>query len=102
MNEKIKYIFNNYFEIAAFSSGLVLLAFMDPTLDYRNSWCLFEMLGISFCPGEGLGHSIAYTFRAEITKALAANMLGPLSVIVLISRIGYLLKRNVRVNHKLN
>lgn len=89
---KVKFVFKNYFEIAALSSGLILLAFMDPTLDYRYSWCLFEMVGIGFCPGEGLGHSIAYTFRAEIYNALEANMLGPLSVVILTGRIAYLLK----------
>lgn len=95
MNDKITYIFKNYFEIAAFSAGLLLLALMNPDLNYSSSWCLFDWVGISFCPGEGLGHSIAYTFRGDIYNALEANVLGPLSVVILISRIGFLLHKRI-------
>ncbi|SMO34594.1 Protein of unknown function [Gracilimonas mengyeensis] len=69
-----------------FSGGLLLLALMEPTTT-GTSWCLFELVGFDFCPGEGLGHSIAYTFRGDITSALDAHFAGPAAVIILISRI---------------
>lgn len=100
MSDQIKHIFTNYFEIVVFSVGLLLMALMDPTTDYKSSWCLYEMAGINFCPGEGLGHSIAYTFRGNIHKAMEANILGPLSVIILTVRIGTLVRNNLGLNFK--
>lgn len=94
MNEmirsKIRYWFTHYFEIVAFSTGLILLAFMDPETVTGPNLCLFEQVGITFCPGNGLGHSIAYTFNGDFVNALQANLLGPFAIIMLSSRIGYL------------
>jgi hypothetical protein len=59
---------------------------MDPTIK-GTSFCLFDLVGIEFCPGEGLGHSIAWIFRGEFKNAIEANLFGPLAVIVLSSRI---------------
>jgi len=90
------YWFKNYFEIAAFSAGLALLAFMDPSSVSGPSLCLFEQLGITFCPGEGLGHSIAYTLDGDMYNALQANVLGPFAIIILSSRIGYLMYNKIK------
>lgn len=92
LQSKIHYLFKNYFEAAVFSVGLLLLAFMEPGAVIGPNLCLFEQLGFSFCPGNGLGHSIAYTFRGEVYNALQANALGPLAIIILGARIGYLLR----------
>lgn len=74
-----------------FSAGLILLAFMNPE-DAGTSLCFFEWAGIDFCPGEGLGHSISYTFRGDLTSAFHAHMAGPAAVFILTARIIYLLK----------
>ncbi|MGD8427786.1 MAG: DUF2752 domain-containing protein [Balneolaceae bacterium] len=95
MKPKIRYWFKNYFEIAAFSVGLLLLAFMNPHAAGGTDFCLFHLMGFSFCPGDGLGHSIAYTFHGEFGNALKANILGPFTIIVLSYRIIQLLfKKN--------
>lgn len=94
MKSKIRYLFKNYFEAAAFSVGLILLALMDPTTAKGPGLCLFEQLGITFCPGDGLGHSIAYLFRGDIHNAMNANILGPFAIVVLTGRIFYLIKKN--------
>ena len=75
-----------HIEWVAFTSGLILMATMDP-LTTGSSFCFFEFIGISFCPGEGLGHSIAWLFRGEFSNALQANLFGPVAVIVLSLRI---------------
>ena len=100
MQKGIKHIFNNYFEIIAFSAGLLALALMDPNTAIGESLCLFDRVGIAFCPGEGLGHSISYTFRGEIHNAMEANVLGPLSISVIGYRIGYLLYRRLQIIRK--
>lgn len=96
MGSMIQHIFKNYFEIIAFSAALVALALMNPEAAGGETYCLFEQLGITFCPGEGLGHSISYTFRGEISNALGANVLGPLSIAIIGWRIGYLFNRRLQ------
>lgn len=91
MNQSnIHRLFNKYFEITAFSAGLLLLAFMDPETVTGPDLCLFDLVGIPFCPGEGLGHSIAYLFEGDFSKSLEANILGPFAIFILGRRIGSL------------
>ena len=91
----MKKLFNKHFEWLAFSIGLVLIASMNPYIDQGSSFCLFEMAGIGFCPGEGLGHSIAFLFRGDLSNALQANVLGPFVAFIILLRIGYLVKTNI-------
>lgn len=84
-----------HFEWVAFSIGIVAMALMNPYIENGPTWCLFERIGIPFCPGHGLGHSIAFVFRCDITNALHANILGPFALVVLFGRIFYLLRQNV-------
>lgn len=90
----MKLFFRKYFEATVFAAGLFLLALMDPSVTNGPSLCLFEQLGFTFCPGDGLGHSISYTFRGDISSALESNILGPFAILILITRIIYLLIKN--------
>ncbi|WP_018126458.1 DUF2752 domain-containing protein [Balneola vulgaris] len=78
--------FKAHIEWMVFFFGLVALAMMDPTTK-GTSFCLFDLVGISFCPGEGLGHSIAYFFRGEFLMSFKTHLFGPLAVAVLSFRI---------------
>lgn len=73
-------------EWLTFFVGLILMGTMDPFTE-GSSFCLFDMIGIPFCPGEGLGHSIAWFFRGEFSQSFQANLFGPIAVIILSSRI---------------
>lgn len=95
---KLEIWFKKYFEVLAFGTGLILLALMNPEAVNGPSLCLFDQLGISFCPGDGLGHSISYTFRGEVHNALEANILGPFALVILSGRIFYLLFKNRKIN----
>ncbi len=90
----MKSFFRKYFEVIAFSTGLLLLALMDPSAANGPSLCLFDQLGFTFCPGDGLGHAIAYTFRGEFSNAMESNILGPFTILILGTRILYLLIKN--------
>ena len=94
MNLNISKIFKRHFEWVAFTGGLIALGLMNPYVDQGSSLCFFDILGIPFCPGEGLGHSIAYTFRGDLNNALHANIMGPIAIIILLGRIGYLIQQN--------
>jgi hypothetical protein len=37
---------------------------------------LFDALGVSFCPGCGLGHSIAWLARGDLAASFQAHPLG--------------------------
>lgn len=92
-------LFNIHFEWVALATGILLMVALNPYLDNGASWCLFDLLGFAFCPGEGLGHSIAYTVRGDLANALQANIMGPASLLVITGRICYLLK-NILSNNQ--
>lgn len=77
----------------ALLSGLVVIGLMNPYTDSGSTWCLLELAGATFCPGEGLGHSIAYSFRGDISSALEAHLMGPAAIIIITGRILFLLKK---------
>ena len=85
-SKKLKYL-----EIPVFICGLILLAMMDPG-NSGTTLCLLEHLGYPYCPGEGIGHSIAYFFRGDINSSLEANFMGPFAVVILTFRIIYLFR----------
>lgn len=99
MKAIVYHLFKNYFEVLAFTTGLLLLVFMNPHSANGVTLCLFERAGIPFCPGEGLGHSIAFIFRGDIYKSLEANFLGFFAIIILITRIVQLLAKNYSYNN---
>jgi len=76
----------------------LLLGMMNPYIDNVASLCLLDAVGFPFCPGEGLGHSIAFTLRGDFSNALAAHPFGPAAIAILSFRIGYLLRRAYQDN----
>lgn len=80
-------LFRQYFELTVWISSLVLLALMDPTTDVHYSFCIFKFLGIQFCPGCGLGHSISFLFHGDWQQSFSAHPLGIFAVAVILHRI---------------
>jgi hypothetical protein len=66
-------------------TALILLAFMEPTCQH-HSLCPFNALGLGFCPGCGLGHSISYFFRGDFANSFQAHPLGIFAVVMLLYR----------------
>jgi hypothetical protein len=91
LQTKIKRCFFLHFEWVVFSLGLILMATMDP-LNTGFSFCLFDMIGVTFCPGEGLGKSIAWLFRGDFSASYQAHPAGSITVIILTLRIFHLIK----------
>ena len=63
--------------------ALAIPAFIEPDGGTHFSWCLFSNAGIEWCPGCGLGESIAWLYRGEIIASLRAHPLGFVTVIIL-------------------
>lgn len=62
------------------------MATMDPYTTGKT-FCLLERAGFAYCPGNGLGHSIAFFFRGEFVQAFKSNIFGPFAIIILSHRI---------------
>lgn len=92
--ESISYYFHRYFEVTFWIVALVLLATMSPN-DGHASLCPFNALGLSFCPGCGLGHSISWLFHGNPAASFNAHPLGWLAVLILFYRIVSLIRNPV-------
>jgi len=83
----IKKLFNQYFEPTFWIVALICLAFTNPAGQSHFSLCPLKAIGVKWCPGCGLGHSIAYLFHGDIKNSFHAHWLGIPVVIVLLYRI---------------
>jgi len=86
----IKSIFYKYFELAFWISALISLAITNPAGESHLTLCPFKLLGITWCPGCGLGHAISFLFRGDIRSSFHAHWLGVPALIVILYRIYFL------------
>ncbi len=70
-------------EAAIWIVGLAAMAMMNPDGSHLISLCPLDALGLSFCPGCGLGHAIAYLARGELAASVRAHPLGLPAVVIL-------------------
>lgn len=73
-------------ELAFWLLALAYLAWTDPAQPHV-SLCLFDRLGFTFCPGCGLGRSIAYLLDGNLAAAWDTHILGVFALPVIIFRI---------------
>jgi hypothetical protein len=74
------------FEALCWLTGLFVLAFLD-TSNSHFSLCPVKNAGWDFCPGCGLGKSIALLFKGEVVGSFDAHPFGIFALIILSSRI---------------
>lgn len=89
----LKKIFFLHFEWVILSTGLLLMAFLDP-FSSSESYCVIDRLGFNFCPGCGLGKSIAHTFRGDLHASLEAHPAGIFAILIIVGRILSIFHRN--------
>src|SRR5574338_824415 len=80
-------LLRRYFELTAWVTAILLLALMNPATDTHYSFCLFKFIGIQFCPGCGLGHSISYLFHGDFKQSFNSHPLGFFAVPVIFHRM---------------
>jgi hypothetical protein len=88
----IKQYFRKYFEITFWIVALICLAFTNPANQSHFSLCPLKAMGITWCPGCGLGHAISFLFHGDIRRSLQAHWLGIPATGIIFYRI-YLLSR---------
>ncbi|MGK7392815.1 MAG: DUF2752 domain-containing protein [Candidatus Cyclobacteriaceae bacterium M2_1C_046] len=94
MKQLINYIKKNL-ELLIWFTALIALFLLNPE-NGSFTLCPFHNLGISFCPGCGIGHSIHYALVFDFKKSLSSHPLGILAVVVIIKRIFTLIKINIK------
>jgi hypothetical protein len=77
-------------EVVIWITGLILLPFAYHTDGI--SICPFHNLGLTFCPGCGLGKSIVYIFHLDFYNSFDAHPLGIPALLIILHRIYTLLK----------
>nr|WP_255476779.1 DUF2752 domain-containing protein [Mucilaginibacter sp. AK015] len=77
------------------------MAFTNPAGQSHFSLCPLKALGLTWCPGCGLGHAISYLFRGDIINSFRAHWLGIPVFAVLLYRIYTLLfpKKYIFTDH---
>lgn len=79
----MKRFIKKYFEAIIWSTALVLLFFMNPG-EGGTSLCILKNLGVSWCPGCGIGHSIHHALHLNFTRSVEEHVLGIPATIILI------------------
>jgi len=84
------------FEAFVWFSGLFYLAFFTDPYQSHFTICPLSNMGIDFCPGCGLGHSITLIFRGDFIGSFHAHPLGFFTLIIISFRIFSLIKSNIK------
>jgi len=94
-------------ELIFWIAALVLLAAADPAHHQEGkhfTFCPLATLGLSWCPGCGLGRSITQLFHGHVRESLHYHWLGIPAVLIIGYRIMVLgrvqLKREINKNNK--
>jgi Protein of unknown function (DUF2752) len=78
-------------ELIIWIGSLSFLGSIDPYAK-QMSICVFNWIGLSWCPGCGLGHSISFLLHGEFFQSWNAHVLGGFGLMVLMHRILQLLR----------
>ncbi len=75
--------------------ALIYLFFINPYQTQHFTLCPFRNAGITFCPGCGLGRSIAFLYYGDIIASLKTHLLGIAAFILISLRITKLFFRTI-------
>lgn len=87
-------VVNDNLEAIMWMVALIYLMFINPYELNHFSFCLFNLIGIDFCPGCGIGRSISMIYYGDILGSLKMHPLGIFALGVIFYRIVTLLQKN--------
>lgn len=82
--------------------AMLLAAVTIDTTSGRPSLCVFSSLGVSSCPGCGLGRSMALAAQGALTASFQMHPLGMAAISVLSYRILNILFRNYQYKNEMS
>lgn len=74
--------------------GIATLAILGATSETHFTICPLALAGLDFCPGCGLGRSIALLLHGEVVRSFEAHWLGLPATVILVGRSLSLAARN--------
>ncbi len=90
-----------YSEVILWNGALIGLGLMNTSS--ASSLCIRKNIGVTWCPGCGLGHAIHYALHFEFAKSIHEHILGiPATLIIFYQSckaIYQLNKSNNKTNH---
>ncbi len=96
MIRSAKNLFFFHFEWIALTAGLFAAVLLNPYND-SESVCVIGRAGLDFCPGCGLGRSVALLFRGDVWASLQMHPAGIPAVAIILGRIGTIFHRNYNI-----
>lgn len=87
---ELKKAFARNFELIFWLTAMLALALSNPAKVSHFELCPLKLMGITWCPGCGLGHSIAYLFHGHLLASFREHWLGIPAVIIIFRRILFL------------
>ncbi|MEO3402441.1 DUF2752 domain-containing protein [Mucilaginibacter sp. CAU 1740] len=83
----IKRFFSRYFELFFWIAAVLSMAMTSPTEESHFTLCPLKLMGIGWCPGCGLRHSIIYLLHGDVARSFNAHWLGIPALAVILNRI---------------
>jgi hypothetical protein len=83
----IKRFLRKYFELIFWLSAIIALAVADPSASSDYTLCPLKLVGITWCPGCGLGHSISWLLHGDIKNSWHAHWIGIPALPIILYRI---------------
>lgn len=97
LSEKLVRLRKFPWELAFWLGALLFIYFTTgPVHEAHFTLCPIGMLGMGFCPGCGLGHSIGEIFRGEFLNSFYTHPLGFFALGVILHRIFTLTKHQIK------
>ncbi|WP_299497177.1 DUF2752 domain-containing protein [Mucilaginibacter sp.] len=96
----IKFLKRN-FELLFWVAAIIALAVADPSVEPQYSLCPLKLMGITWCPGCGIGHAISWLIHGNLTNSWRAHWLGVPALILITYRIYVLGRKALRPKEQL-
>jgi hypothetical protein len=76
--------------------GLIYLLIINPYQVQSFTFCPFHNIGITFCPGCGLGRSISFIYHGDLINSFKTHPLGIAGFVIILIRV---IKLSIKMNH---
>ncbi|MCC5907625.1 MAG: DUF2752 domain-containing protein [Balneolaceae bacterium] len=101
MRRSNKNLFFLHFEWLVLAAGLLSVAMLNPLVT-SESICVIDRVGLGFCPGCGLGRSVAFLFRGDLWSSMQMHPAGIPAVGIILGRIVTIFYRNYNIKKETN
>jgi len=91
----IRTYFFKYFELTFWVAALIALGLSQATQATHFTLCPLKLMGITWCPGCGLGHSISFLLHGDLRNSFHAHWLGVPALIIITYRIFDLVRQRI-------